>query len=446
MQFSISRLNEEHICDDYLITLNDPEYMRFSQHKNKSASIESQLEYLKNFDFISDFLLAITDQESGDLVATATLRLLSDEELVNVGFLVLKKFGGMGLGKEILRELSTWVFDLFPLRGQQIGTRHENIGMQRIALAAGFCVDDRIQSSEYVYFLRQVPALPQILEIGNPSFHIVCNDAGGALQISALANQIFPDATATLSGPAVEIFARNSPSISTLDIRSNLIANKKLLFGSGFYGGLESRLLESDLLSGHYKVVHLDHWVNYRKRFNPATKHLPDAFFVTNIRAAELASDIFPYTLVQQIPDFRLAVQKRRYLSQEPNVNSVLLILEPDASVGEGLNFPIGNIEQYLPVVVNYCRAYGLTRIVLRKHPSQIFDIAPGISGSISDVTLEFSSDAEIVEDFLRARAVFGFHSSALYASAMLGIDTYSFFAGSHNHWTNYFPAILKIG
>jgi RimJ/RimL family protein N-acetyltransferase len=446
MRFSISRLNEDHISDDYLITLNDPEYMRFSQHKNKSASIESQLEYLNKFDFTSDFLLAITDQESGDMVATATLRLLSDEELVNIGFLVLKKFGGMGLGKEVLRELSTWVFDLFPLRGQQIGTRHQNIGMQRIALAAGFCVDDRIQNSEYVYFLRQMPKLPQILEIGSSSFHIVCNDAGGALQISALANQIFPEGTATLSGPAVGIFARNCPSISTLDITSNLITNKRILFGSGFYGGLESRLLESDLLSGHYKVVHLDHWVNYRERFNPTTISLPDAFFVTNTRAAELAGDIFPHTLVQQIPDFRLAEQKRMYLSQEPNLNSVLLILEPDALVGEGLSFPIGNIEKYLPIVVNYCRAYGITRIVLRKHPSEIFDIVPDSSESISGVTLEYSSDVEIVEDFLRAKAVFGFHSSALYASAMLGIETYSFFAGSHNHWTNHFPAILKIG
>jgi RimJ/RimL family protein N-acetyltransferase len=420
--------------------------MRFSQHKNKPASTESQLQYLNSFDFISDFLLAITDRESGEMVATATLRLLRDDALVNIGFLVLKKFGGVGLGKEVLRELSTWVFDLFPLRNQQIGTRHENIGMQRIALAAGFRVDDGIQNIEFIYFLRRMHELPQILEVRNFGFHIVCNDAGGAFQISALANQLFPEATATLGGPAIGIFARNSPSISILDVTSNLIANKKIIFGSGFYGGLESKFLESDLLSGNYKVVLLDHWVNYRERFNSQNLSLPDAFLVTNTRAAELASDIFPHTLVKQIPDFLLAEQKRRYLSQESYVDSVLLILEPNALIGEGLNFSIKNIEKYLSIVVNYCLAYGLTRIVLRKHPSQILDFVPFVTGAIADVKVDYSSNVEIVEDFLSARAVFGFHSSALYTSAMLGIETYSFFAGVQNHWTNHFPAILKIG
>jgi hypothetical protein len=64
---------------------------------------------------------------------------------------------------------------------------------------------------------------------------------------------------------------------------------------------------------------------------------------------------------------------------------------------------------------------------------------------SCTDIEIGYSSDQSLVGDLLRARAVFGFHSSALYASAMLGIETYSFFAGSHAHWTSHFPAILEI-
>ena len=445
MRFIITRLSENQINNQYLATLNDPTYMRFSQHKNSSASFGTQREYLSHFDYISDFLLAITDKGSGELVATATLRLLPDEAIVNIGFLVLKKFGGMGLGKEVLRELSVWVFELFPLRSQQIGTRRENIGMQRIALTAGFCEDDKIKSADNIYFLKQAPVLPQILEKGNSDFHIVCNDAGGALQISALANELFPAATATLSGPASGIFAKNSPSISTLDISSNLIEKKKILLGSGFYGGLESDWLESELLGEHYKVVLLDHWVNYKERFNPEMKSLPNAFFVTNTRAAELADEIFPHELVQQIPDFLLAAQKREYLSEEPSLDSVLLILEPDALIGEGLNHPIGKMEQYLPIVVSFCRAHGLTNIILRKHPSQTLDVDLYRDKSFFGVEFGYSTNDSLVGDLLRARAVLGFHSSALYASAMLGIETYSFFAGSDGHWTNHFPAILEI-
>lgn len=446
IRFTITRLNERHISSEYLATLNDRDYMRFSQHKNSSASLETQREYLNSFNFNSDFLLAITDRKSGEMIATATLRILSDQSLVNIGFLVLKQFGGIGLGKEVLRGLSVWVFELFPLLNQQIGTMRENIGMRKIALAAGFCQDDRIQNNEYIYFLKQKPELPRILESGISDFHIVCNDAGGALQISALANHLFPKATATLTGPAIGIFTRNNPSISNLDVTSNQIANKKILFGSGFYGGLESKMLESSLFSKNYKVVLLDHWVNYRERFNLETLSLPDAFFVTNTRSAELAGEIFPHVLVQRIPDFLLADQKRKFLSEEPLPDSVLFILEPDALVGEGLNYPIGNIEQYLPIIINYCRAHGLTKIILRKHPSQIHIPGLNLNNSISNVELTYSTNDSIVEDFLRAKAVFGFHSSALYASAMLEIETYSFFAGSHKHWTSHFPAILEIG
>jgi RimJ/RimL family protein N-acetyltransferase len=443
VEFAISRLAENNICEEYLKTLNDPSYMRYSLNKDKEFTFESQVEYLHTFDFKSNYLLAIANRQNGDLVATATLRLIPDGTMVNIGFLVLKHFGGMGLGKKALRALSAWVFELYPLVCQQIGTRRENIAMRRIALAAGFHEDDKIQSSEYVYFFKQEIPLPQILEIGKSDFHIICNDAGGALQISALANQLFPDATATLSGPAVSIFESYSTTISNLEITSDLIASKKIIFGSGFYGGLESKLLESELLSKNYKIVLLDHWVNYKERFNQEVLTLPNAFLTTNRRAAELANEIFPHTLVQQIPDFLFAAQKQKYLSEEPSLDSVLLILEPDALIGEGINYPIGRIEQYLPIVVNFCRAHGVANIILRKHPSQIFDLSLDFDETFSDLEIGYSSNESLVGDLLRSRAVFGFHSSALYASAMLGIETYSFFAGFNSHWTNHFPAIL---
>ena len=40
MRFLISRLTEPHFSKEYLATLNDPRYMRFSQHKNVQATVE----------------------------------------------------------------------------------------------------------------------------------------------------------------------------------------------------------------------------------------------------------------------------------------------------------------------------------------------------------------------------------------------------------------------
>lgn len=445
MLFSVARLEKHHINDGYLSTLNDPEYMRFSQHKNKIATFESQCKYLMQFDFYSSFALAIMDPNTSKLLATATFQILNEKTPINIGILVLKDSAGKGLGKKILRELSAWIFQLFPLRSQQIGTLRENIGMQKISEAAGFSRDEETQNSDYIYFIKHNPLMMQLSDTRWSNFHIVSNDAGGALQLSALANALFPKATATLSGPAVEIFARESPAIADIDILSEKIAQKSILLGSSFYGGKESELLESNLLGDNEKVVLLDHWVNYRERFAPKNPILPDSFFVTNTVANELARKNFPNSPIKEIPDFLLAKQKKEYLRGEASVDSVVLILEPDAVIGEGLNFIIGNLEDYLPVIVDFCLSHDLKNIILRSHPSRKLNLELKLHDSYRNINIIRSSGRLLTEDLLRAKAVFGFHSSALYASAMIGVKTYSFFAGAEGHWTKYFPEILEI-
>ena len=236
MRFIISRLTQCHFTDEYLSTLNDSQYMRFSQHGDKSATIETQLEYLRSFDFKQNFLLAITDCQLNKLVATATLRVNPENQLINIGFLVFKNFGGQGLGKEILRSLSSWVFQLFPTHSQVIGTRVENFGMQKIAIGADFKSVKEPATDGNVYFIRKPLPLPQRIGFSASNIHIVCNDVGGSQHISALVTALAIKATATLTGPAINVFSKNDSSVLTLDLSSNLIARKNIIVGSGFYG------------------------------------------------------------------------------------------------------------------------------------------------------------------------------------------------------------------
>ena len=445
MRYIVSRLTERHFTEEYLSTLNDSQYMRFSQHNGKQATTETQLEYLRSFDFNQNFLLAITDCQLNQLVATATLRVNPENQLINIGFLVIKNFGGQGLGKEILRTLSSWVFQLFPTQSQLIGTRLENFGMQKIAISADFKLVEEPGTDGNVYFLKKPLPLPRPLDFGASNIHIVCNDVGGSQHISALVTALKIKATGTLTGPAVDIFAKNDSSILTLDVSSNLIAKKIIIVGSGFYGGPESRILEFDSLESNYKIVLLDHWINYKERFKSDFKHLPDEFFVTNEESKRIALANFPQTMVTRIPDFLLAEQMRQYFRQEATIENVLFVLEPDASVGEGLNHKIGNLHQYFPVLANFCRAHGLKKIVLRKHPSQKLEEDSNFGALPNDFEVCYSTNESLVDDLLSASAVFGFHSSALYASSMLGVETYSFFAGSQAHWTRRFPLIKEI-
>ena len=445
MRFIISRLTERHLGEEYLSTLNDSQYMRFSQHAGKLATTETQLEYLRSFDFSQNFLLAITDCRLNKMVATATLRVNPENQLINIGFLIFRNFGGQGMGKEILRSLSSWVFQLFPTQSQVIGTRVENIGMQKIATSADFKLVEALGTDNHVYFLKRPLPLPQSLNFSASNIHIVCNDVGGSQHISALVNALALKATATLSGPAVNVFTKNNSSILTLDVSSNLIAKKIIILGSGFYGGPESRVLEYESFNSNYKIVLLDHWINYKDRFKYDSRHFPNEFFVTNEEAEEIARANFPQVLVTRIPDFLLAEQMRQFLRLEMTLENVLFVLEPDASIGEGVNHKIGNLKQYFPALVNFCQAHSLKKIVLRKHPSQKLDEDLDFSGLPNDVEVCYSTNDSLMEDLSGARAVFGFHSSALYASSMLGVETYSFFAGSEVHWTRHFPLIRKI-
>ncbi len=445
MRYSISRLTELHFGKEYFRTLNDPIYMRFSQHKNAQATVETQREYLSSFDFTENFLLAVVDSGNGELVATATLRMHPESQLINLGFLVLKKFSGKGVGKEILQVLSAWVFELFPLATQQIGTRDENIAMQKISLSAGFLRDQSVENENFIYFLKHPHPLTRMLEEKSHDFHIVCNDFGGSLQVSALAKALKIRATASLSGPGIEVFANRNSAITLIEMTSDLISNKTILLGSGFYGGPESKVLEDRSLLSIRKVVLLDHWINYRNRFNPNFEHLPDCFLVTNSEAEKIAREIFPGSEVIRIPDFLFAEQKRDYLSQEISPSNLLFILEPDALVGECSKYRIGNIEKYLPGLLNFAKLRGLRQIVLRKHPSQSIESPYDFSRFSDEVGISFSTNESLVQDLSCAAVVVGFHSSVLYTSSMLGVETYSFFAGAENHWTARFPLIMEM-
>ena len=162
MRFIISRLTKCHFTDEYLSTLNDSQYMRFSQHGSKSATIETQLEYLRSFDFKQNFLLAITDCQLNQLVATATLRVNPENQLINIGFLVFKNFGGQGMGKEILRSLSSWVFQLFPTHSQIIGTRLENFGMQSKKESVEILKDAPLENEMKIIHNYVKPSLDEI--------------------------------------------------------------------------------------------------------------------------------------------------------------------------------------------------------------------------------------------------------------------------------------------
>jgi hypothetical protein len=86
-----------------------------------------------------------------------------------------------------------------------------------------------------------------------------------------------------------------------------------------------------------------------------------------------------------------------------------------------------------------------LNGIIVRLHPSQ--DINSDEFNYLKSLSKEFSisKNSELIDDLKLSRIVLGFSSYALYIASLCGIETMSYFNGSHGHWTNHFTNICPV-
>lgn len=203
----------------------------------------------------------------------------------------------------------------------------------------------------------------------------VAYDAGGANQIIALicANQLQHKIHAYLQGPADKLSQVMLPEIvrkPTLD--DALIGAGVLVVGSGWSSKVEIDAIKRAKELGVPSVCVLDHWTNYRARFEEAAELiLPDTFWTVDPYAFDLANEAFPGSQIVQIEDYYLAQQISGHDRASIEPNSILYVLEPTRSTWG--KEELGEF-QALDYFVSNMTALGFppeTKIVLRLHPSE---------------------------------------------------------------------------
>ena len=262
---------------------------------------------------------------------------------------------------------------------------------------------------------------------------VVCHDAGGAEILSSyLRREPRPNVLA-VEGPARKIFERKLGSIQPIAPELAIQSASWVLCGTSWQSDLEWRSLRLARAMGKRTVTFLDHWVNYRRRFERGgEQHLPDEIWVADEYAARLASDCFadvPIRLMGNpyFEDLRADLETVQRSGPAHRLGQVVLyVCEP---VRAHALFQHGN-ERYWGYVEEEVLAYllqnlqviapDIARIVIRPHPSEPAGKYSWVAEQ-SEVPVEISANRTLVQDMASADIVVGIESMAMVVGLLAG-------------------------
>jgi RimJ/RimL family protein N-acetyltransferase len=442
------------ISEEYLETLNDRKYMRYSRNSRIVHTFESQLVYVSSFVDSNNLLYGIKDLGTDKIIGTINCYIDFSTKTLDLGFLVFKNHQGKGYASEGLGLLLVYLKQQFPGMIAVIGTNRLNLAMQEIARKHGFKIDNYHEkdSDVNVRFLLQFPRLDLIAEPFVPDLlldarriGVVAHDAGGAEQIKWLLQHLSKDVRILAAGPAVKIFENLDTSYVRVQELHEVMDCDLLITGSGWMSDLELVAIKEAKSRNLTCVTTLDHWVNFEERFRGDLEGSPIAITVTNQLALKLAQDKFPSAVVWLLPDFQIQNFQKKLEDLKTNPDSVLVLLEPISSISSQFQISEERVNLVLDSSISMKNEIGLKEVVIRLHPSDLS--VSLIEQRIAEHpgVFRLSEKTSLVDDLEASRVVIGLSTYALYISTMCGIDTYSVFAGEQGHWTSQYPRILKL-
>jgi hypothetical protein len=268
---------------------------------------------------------------------------------------------------------------------------------------------------------------------------IVSNDAGGAQVLSHFVSRNARDFLFSLTGPAQKVFNDNLGKVLSIS-RAELIQNCDLLLSStGWSSQNEIKAICEAKKQGTFVIAILDHWVNYTARFvHDEDLVLPDALWVTDSRAFEIATREFDGLEVLEIPNYYLASEigkiQSLMLSTNQEQDERILFLGENISenallnYGDELFFGFNEKTSFRYLLNRKLESLKNSTLRIRLHPSEqspakYLEI---LDGSNSDFLKVEISNSTLYEDIAWSTKVFGISSYALYIAFSAGKQAYS--------------------
>lgn len=202
---------------------------------------------------------------------------------------------------------------------------------------------------------------------------VICHDAGSAnLIISWLKADSGVKVQAYMQGPAAQLWDNAFPHQPLCDSLHNALHGARtLLSGTGWASDLEHNARQIASTRSIRNIAVLDHWVNYVPRFErEGVLHWPDEIWVADSYALELAQHTLPGIQVRQLENIYLNDQVSR-IGAPPANGTVLVMLEPVRnSWGRDRQGEFQALD-YLIEHLDYIYPDGVTKVILRQHPSE---------------------------------------------------------------------------
>ena len=242
---------------------------------------------------------------------------------------------------------------------------------------------------------------------------IVSHDAGGAEILSSWLRQNPQPYCLVLDGPAIAIFQRKLGNIQSKTLEEALTLCNSVLCGTSWQSNLEKQAIAQAKLIEKKVVVFLDHWTNYKERFDlDGIEVLPDEIWVGDLDAKITAQKLFPNLKVVLVPnpyfhDISLELRVVNSPPKSPTQSNVLYVCEP---IREHALLTYGD-ERYWGYTEEDALDYFLKNttvlrtpikaITIRPHPSELknkYDWAMNMSSLITDSTFKKSLVEQIIE------------------------------------------------
>jgi hypothetical protein len=254
---------------------------------------------------------------------------------------------------------------------------------------------------------------------------IATHDSGGAEILSSWLKRNNCDAKVVAEGPAKKIFKSKLPNIKFFKLDDALSKSNWLLAGTGWETHFEKQAMYKALNLGIKTVAFLDHWVNYRERFEfNGNIIIPDEIWVGDKNAKNIANVTFPQIPVIFYPNpyFEDLKEEILFFKKEKNRSEKLKFLYVCEPIAEHALRQHGD-ERYWGYteqdalkffLENFTIFYNLIdSITIRPHPSENKNKYKW-ANKFLNLPIHFSEGKKLIDEIIASDIVAGCESMAM--------------------------------